>query len=127
MARFEDVQERISMTLTERFKNFLSGVLAAKRKIINIAFFMLVALNTGAMGLLATREVGRSVVGVFIIYFLQTIFFYAVPMYFAPLIIRREQRRTRRSPLLPRMIIVVAVFWMFLDQIGWLAQLLSKR
>lgn len=114
------------MSLPNALETFVRLTWLRKRRIINAAFFSLVVVNMAVLVLLGIRHMGKSAIGVLVIYSLGSFIFYVIPMYVAPFIIRRERNRGSGLAILPQAIAVIALVWMFVDQIAWLIRLVSK-
>ena len=114
------------MGLINRIVNFSNDVLMTKRRVVNFIFFTIVVLNVLAMVSLALKGQRRLAVSIFLIYFLETIFFYLVPMCAVPAFIQFQDRRSGKLTVFPRIVAVGCVLLMLFFQIGWLMEFLSE-
>ena len=114
------------MASTNRLTDLLNNILVKKRKAIIVIFLMLLALNVLFIIFFAIKDEIKSAVGISILYGLNSLFFYALPMFIAPIMIRYYDRRARKPVIFLRMITFGLMLLMIFGQVGWLQFLLAQ-
>ena len=89
-------------------------------KLINIAFFTFVVINI-LMNILFGLEKGfEPAIGIFLIYLLNSVFFYLISMRFSPILIKYSEKKSQKiGVMILKSITFGLIILMFAGQIGW--------